>query len=154
MASFNKIQIVGYLGRKPELRHTPSGTAVADMSLATTERRRARGAAEPEESTTWFRVTLWGQQAEAAAQYLDKGTLVFVEGRVTLRAWTDRDGNPRTSLEVNGTDLRFIGSRGDGARQEGTTRAQPATSGSAEYTSAPEFEPMSDFEISDDDLPF
>ncbi|MDQ2675179.1 MAG: single-stranded DNA-binding protein [Actinomycetota bacterium] len=154
MASFNKIQIVGYLGRKPELRYTPSGTAVADLSVATTERRRTRDAAEPEEFTTWFNVTLWGRLAEAAAQYLDKGRLVFVEGRLRQRAWTDRDGNTRTSLEVNGTDLQFIGSRDDGAPQQDPARTKAETSGGTGYPGAPELEPMSEVEIEDSDLPF
>lgn len=111
MASFNKITIVGYLGRDPELRYTPSGTPVCDFSMATTE-RKGRGN-EAEELTTWFRVSMWGRQAEVASQYLQKGRLVYVEGRLSSREWTDRDGNKRTSLEVHGTDLQFIGARGD-----------------------------------------
>jgi single-strand DNA-binding protein len=76
--SFNKITIVGYLGRGPELRHTPQGTAVCNFSVATTEKRKnARG--ETEEHTTWFRVTAWGRQAEVANEYLAKGRQVYVE---------------------------------------------------------------------------
>ncbi|MCI0389687.1 MAG: single-stranded DNA-binding protein [Acidobacteria bacterium] len=111
--SFNKITIVGYLGRDPELRYTPQGTAVCNISVATTEKRK-NVAGETEEHTTWFRVTLWGRQAEVAAQYLAKGRQVYVEGRLRLEQYTDRDGNPRTSLEVNGTDIQFLG-QGNGA---------------------------------------
>jgi single-strand DNA-binding protein len=110
--SFNKITIVGYLGRDPELRYTPQGTAVCNFSVATTEKRRnARG--ETEEHTIWFRVAAWGRQAEVAAEYLAKGRQVYVEGRLRLEEYTDREGNPRTSAEVNASDIHFLGQRGD-----------------------------------------
>ena len=110
--SFNKITIVGYLGRDPELRYTPQGTALCNMSVATTERRRnARG--EAEEHTIWFRVSAWGRQAEVAAEYLAKGRQVYVEGRLRLEQYTDREGNPRTSAEVNASDIQFLGQRAD-----------------------------------------
>jgi single-strand DNA-binding protein len=110
--SFNKITIVGYLGRDPELRYTPQGTAVCNFSVATTEKRKnARG--EQEEHTIWFRVTTWGRQAELAAEYLAKGRQIYVEGRLRLEQYTDRDGNPRTSAEVNASDIQFLGQRAD-----------------------------------------
>jgi single-strand DNA-binding protein len=110
--SFNKITIVGYLGRDPELRYTPQGTAVCNFSVATTEKRKnARG--EQEEHTIWFRVAAWGRQAELAAEYLAKGRQVYVEGRLRLEQYTDRDGNPRTSAEVNTSDIQFLGQRVD-----------------------------------------
>jgi single-strand DNA-binding protein len=145
MTSFNKIQIVGYLGRKPDLRYTASGTAVAGFSIATSQRRRSRDGVAPAEITTWFRVTLWGRQAEAAASCLDKGSLAYVEGRLTTRAWTDRDGCARTSLEVSGTDVRFIDSRRPGAE---SAAASPRRSSSIE-TDLPD-----DGEIDDSDLPY
>jgi single-strand DNA-binding protein len=131
MASFNKIQIVGYLGRNPELRYTPSGTPVCDFSMATTERRKVRDA-ETEEVTTWFRVTLWGRQAEVASQFLEKGRLVYVEGRLSQREWTDKDGNPRTSLEVHGTDVQFIGSRGEQPDASQAEEEQPRRAAAAQ----------------------
>ncbi len=152
MSSFNKITIVGYLGRDPELRYTPSGQAVCDFSVATTERKGKRDAEDGEELTTWFRVALWGRQAELANQYLQKGKLVYVEGRLSQREYTDREGNKRTSLEVNGTDLRFIGSRGDemaagapggSGRSSGGGSARPESSGSGAGGT-----------IADDDIPF
>jgi single-strand DNA-binding protein len=110
--SFNKITIVGYLGRDPELRYTPQGTAVCNFSVATTEKRRnARG--ETEEHTIWFRVTAWGRQAEVANEYLAKGRQVYVEGRLRLEEYTDREGNLRLSAEVNASDIHFLGQRGD-----------------------------------------
>jgi len=107
MASFNKIIIVGYLGRDPELRYTPQGTAVCDFSIATTERRKDK-AGDIQESTTWFRVSLFGRQAELASQYLTKGRQVYVEGQLSQREWTDKEGGTRTSLEVRGSDIHFL----------------------------------------------
>lgn len=115
--SFNKITIVGYLGRDPELRYTPQGTAVCKLSVATTERRRA-ASGENEEYTTWFRVTVWGRQAELANEYLSKGRQVYIEGRLRLEEYTDREGNARISPEVNATDIQFLGGRGDSAEQQ------------------------------------
>jgi single-strand DNA-binding protein len=110
--SFNKITIVGYLGRDPELRYTPQGTAVCKMSVATTERRK-NVAGQPEEITTWFRVTVWGRQAELANEYLTKGRQIYLEGRLRLEEYTDRDGNTRYSPEVTATDLQFLGQRNE-----------------------------------------
>jgi single-strand DNA-binding protein len=117
MASFNKIIVVGYLGRDPELRYTPDGTPVCNFSVATTERRKGKSG-DMQDVTTWFRVNLWRRQAELANQYLSKGRQVYIEGRLTQSEYTDRDGNTRTSLEITGTDLHFIGSRGDDPSQE------------------------------------
>src|SRR5512138_204979 len=113
--SFNKIIIVGYLGRDPELRYIPDGTPVCDFSVATTERRKDKSG-EPQDVTTWFRVTAWRRLAELASQYLAKGRQVYVEGRLTQKEFQDRDGNTRFSLEVNASDIHFIGSRGDEAQ--------------------------------------
>jgi len=115
--SFNKITIVGYLGRDPELRYTPQGTAVCKLSVATTERRRG-SSGESEEYTTWFRVTVWGRQAELANEYLSKGRQVYVEGRLRMEEYTDREGAQRISLEVNATDIQFLGQRGDAVGQQ------------------------------------
>lgn len=110
--SFNKIIIVGNLGRDPELRYTPQGTAVCSFSMATNEKRKDRSG-EMQSITTWFRITLWGKQAENANKYLTKGNPVYIEGRLRTEEWTDRDGKTRTSLEVQATDMQFISSRGD-----------------------------------------
>jgi single-strand DNA-binding protein len=142
MASFNRITIVGYLGRDPELRYTPDGTPVCDFSVATTERRKDRSG-EFQDITTWFRVTVWRKQAELAGQYLAKGRQVYVEGRLIQREYQDRDGNTRYSLEVTASDVQFIGSRGEDAppmRDEGRAKAQPAEASPAQVT--------------EDDIPF
>ncbi|HKQ79390.1 MAG TPA: single-stranded DNA-binding protein [Blastocatellia bacterium] len=110
--SFNKITIVGHLGRDPELRYTPQGTALCKMSIATTEKRK-NVAGEMEEHTTWFRVTSWGRQAELANEYLAKGRQVYVEGRLRLEEYTDREGQKRISAEVSATDIQFLGHRAE-----------------------------------------
>jgi single-strand DNA-binding protein len=121
--SFNKITIVGYLGRDPELRYTPQGTAVCKLSVATTERRK-NAAGNSEEHTTWFRVSVWGRQAELANEYLARGRQVYLEGRLRLEEYTDREGNPRISPEVNATDIQFLGQRGDAVAQNGKSVEQ------------------------------
>jgi single-strand DNA-binding protein len=139
--SFNKITLVGNLGRDPELRYTPQGTPVCSFSLATNERRKDK-TGEMQDQTTWFRVTLWGRQAETASQYLTKGRPVYIEGRLRVEEWTDRDGKPRHTLEVHATDMQFIG----GGRSEEPAAERPAPSEQAS-------EPQHDF-AADDDVPF
>lgn len=131
MASFNKITIVGYLGKDPEIRYMPDGTAVCNFSVATTEKRKDRSG-EMQESTIWFRINVWGKQADAANQYLTKGRQVYVEGRLSQQEFTDRDGNKRTSLEVRATDVQFLGPRGDeGSHSPASSSAPRQTSGSS-----------------------
>lgn len=105
--SFNKIIIVGNLGKDPELRYTPQGTAVCSFTMATNERRRDKGG-EHQDVTTWFRVTLWGNQAETASKYLTKSSPVYIEGRLRIEEWTDKENNNRFTLEVNATEMQFI----------------------------------------------
>lgn len=143
MSSFNKIIVVGHLGRDPVLRYTPQGNAVCDFSLATSERRGGSGDAQ--EITTWFKITLWGKQAEVANQYLSKGKQVYIEGRLRQTEYTDREGMKRTSLEVNATDIQFLGSRGE---EGAAPTARPAA---AHSSPAPQND---DRQPSDEDIPF
>ena len=141
--SFNKITLVGNLGRDPELRYTAQGTPVCSFSMATNERRKDRNG-EMQDHTTWFRITLWNRLAETASQYLQKGKQVYIEGRLRVEEYVDRDGKPRHSLEVFATDMQFIGSRGDdGGTHE---RAASASAGSGQVDSQAD--------LSDDDIPF
>src|SRR6476619_4388248 len=140
--SLNKITTVGNLGRDPELRYTAQGTPVCSFSMATNERRKDRNG-EMQDHTTWFRITLWNRLAETASQYLQKGKQVYIEGRLRVEEYIDRDGKPRHSLEVFGTDMQFIGSRGDESSQD---RAASASAGGGPA------EPPGD--LSDDDIPF
>jgi len=155
--SFNKIIIVGNLGRDPELRYTPQGNAVCNFSLATNEKKRDK-AGETQDVTTWFRVTLWGKQAENASKYLTKGSPIYVEGRLRVEEWTDRDGNNRHTLEVQGTEMQFIGSgggRSEDYNQEESTDAEFA--GPAQSSPTPSAGSGSGFArpaAADDDIPF
>jgi single-strand DNA-binding protein len=145
--SFNKLTLVGNLGRDPELRYTPQGTPVCSFTMATNEKRKDR-AGENQDVTTWFRVTLWGRQAETASQYLSKGRPVYIEGRLRVEEWTDKDGKQRYTLEVHATDMQFIGGRGD----EGGTGQSPRSDSSS---GGGKSEPSTGSEdISDDDIPF
>jgi single-strand DNA-binding protein len=140
--SFNRIILVGNLGRDPELRYTAQGTPVCTFSMATNERRKDRNG-EMQDHATWFRVTLWNRQAETASQYLQKGRQVYIEGRLRVEEYIDRDGKPRQSLEVTATDMQFIGGRGDDVPVE---RAASASAGGG----GPAPEP----DLSDEDIPF
>jgi single-strand DNA-binding protein len=149
--SFNKIIIVGNLGRDPELRYTPQGTAVCNFSVATNERRRDK-AGEQQDVTTWFRVNAWGRQAENVSKYLSKGRRVYVEGRLHVEEWTDRDGKSRYTLEVNASDIQFLDSAADVEgipvrQQSQSAPAPPASRTSGGGTSR---EP----DIEDDEIPF
>jgi len=134
--SFNKIIIVGNLGRDPELRYTPQGTPVCGFSLATNEKRKGRGG-EIEDITTWFKITLWGRQAEAASQYLAKGRPVYIEGRLRVEEYIDREGKQRYSLEVNATDMQFIG--GNDRGQSAPKQTNNQTSGEEDPDTDPPF---------------
>lgn len=107
--SFNKITIVGNLGKDPELRYTPQGNAVCNFSVATNEKKRDKSG-ELQDATIWFRITLWGKQAENASKYLTKGSPIYIEGRLRVEEWSDRDGKNRYTLDVQATDMQFIGS--------------------------------------------
>ncbi len=107
--SFNKITVVGNLGRDPEIKFTPQGQQVCEFSVATNEKKFING--ESKDETTWFQVSLWGKLAETTSKYLSKGRLVYVEGRLRLREWTDREGRQRFSLDITGTELKFLGNQ-------------------------------------------
>lgn len=111
--SFNKVILVGNLGKDPELRYTQQGDPVCSFTMATNERKKDRTTGENQDVTTWFRVTLFGRQAETASQYLTKGRPVYIEGRLRMETYTDKQGQERTSLEVRATDMQFIGTRGE-----------------------------------------
>ena len=130
MVSMNKITIIGHLGRDPEMRYTPQGTAVTDFSVATS-RAYTDGTGERREETDWFRVSAWRQLAELCNQYLQKGSLVYVEGRLHVRTYEANDGSTRFSSER--TAMKSVSKSPDGtastARQRfGSGRRSPTTS--------------------------
>ena len=137
MASVNKVILIGNLGADPELRYTPSGTAVANFSLATKESWTSKDGGK-EERTEWHRIVAWGRLAEICGEYLHKGRLVYVEGRIQTRAWEDREGNKRYITEIVAQTMQMLG---PGGRRES---AEPVE----------EFPVEEPPDISDDDIPF
>lgn len=122
---YQKLTIVGHLGRDPEMRYTPSGQAVTNFSVAT-NRKWTGSDGQQQEETVWFRVSVWGKQAESCNQYLSKGRLVLCEGRMTVdketggpRIWTDQNGAPRASYEMTAYEVKFL-SGGDGGSYSDT----------------------------------
>ena len=107
----NKVILVGYLGQDPETRYMPSGDAVTNFRLATTEKWTDRTSGEQRESTEWHSVVLHGRRAEIAAEYLRKGSRVYLEGKLRTRKWQDRDGNDRYTTEVIGRDMEMLDRR-------------------------------------------
>ena len=106
--SFAKIMMIGNLGRDPELRYTPQGTPVCDLSVAVSRRIKTENEIE-NEHTTWYRVTCWRRLAEIAAQYLAKGSPVYVEGTLSVDEWVDREGKIRFTLKVDANELHLLG---------------------------------------------
>jgi single-strand DNA-binding protein len=150
--SVNKAILVGRLGRDPETRYTSGGQAVANFTLATDETYKDRSG-ERQKRTEWHRVVLWGKLAEIAQQYLKKGMLVYVEGRIQTRQWEDkRDGQKRQTTEIVGTTMRMLGSRGDGGG--GIGQGAGRTADTDMEGMLPAEEPAAGPEISDEDIPF
>lgn len=115
MASFNKIIICGYLGRDCETRYLPDGTAVTSFSIATNERKKDRSG-DVREVATWFKISAFGRLAEICAEYLTKGSLAYIEGKLSQEEYTDKEGNKRTTLAVRANDVQFLDRKpqGDG----------------------------------------
>ncbi len=135
MASVNKVILIGNLGRDPELRYTQSGQAVANFTLATTERFSNREG-ERQERTEWHRIVAWGRTAELCAQYLAKGRSVYIEGRLQTREWEDKEGQKRRTTEITAQSVQFLGGRGQGGdagppptSADAPSGAPPASSG-------------------------
>jgi single-strand DNA-binding protein len=149
--SVNKVILVGRLGRDPETRYTSGGQAVANFSVATDESYKDRNG-ERQKRTEWHKIVVWGKQAEIAQQYLKKGSLVFIEGRIQSREWQDKEGQKRTSFEIVANNFRMLGSRGDGmAAGAGAGGGSSRGGDDFGHDSGPEDNPP---EISDEDIPF
>jgi single-strand DNA-binding protein len=152
MANLNRVLLIGNLTRDPEVRYTPKGTAVADIGLAVNRIYSAEDG-EKKEETTFVDVTLWGRQAEIAGQYLKKGRPVFIEGRLQLDTWDDKQtGQKRSRLRVVSENMQLLGSRpeSEGSPSPGTVRRGPSPS-----TPAQKPEPRDpDLDVEPDDIPF
>jgi single-strand DNA-binding protein len=138
----NKVILVGNLGADPETRYMPSGSAVTNLSVATSESWKDKQTGEQKERTEWHKVAMFNRLAEIAAEYLRKGSQVYIEGKIRTRKWQDRDGNDRWTTEIIADEMQMLGGRGGGSA--------PMSSGGQGQSSPPP-PPADDFE---DDIPF
>jgi single-strand DNA-binding protein len=149
MASVNKVIIVGNLGADPETRYMPSGEAVTNVRVATTDRWKDKGSGEMKEATEWHRIAFFGRLAEISGEYLKKGSQIYVEGKLRTRKWQDKDGNDRYSTEIIGDTMQMLGRREGG----GEPRAEPAGATRTEPRAAAK-KPAGKFDDMEDDIPF
>ncbi|HTY95350.1 MAG TPA: single-stranded DNA-binding protein [Steroidobacteraceae bacterium] len=156
----NKVILIGNLGQDPEVRALPSGSSIANLRIATTESWKDKQSGEAKEQTEWHTVVLFGRTAEVAAEYLKKGSQVYIEGRLRTRKWQDKSGNDRYSTEIVGNDMQMLGGRGQGGGHSGGRDPGRAASGGGaatgagsggEFSDAPASSTEHDF---DDDIPF
>jgi single-strand DNA-binding protein len=153
MASVNKVILIGNLGKDPEVRYLPSGDAVANISIATTETWKDKGG-EKQEKTEWHRVAMFSKLAEIAGEYLKKGSQVYIEGRLETRKWTDKEGHERYSTEIRADRMQMLGSRSGGS-----DRMAPPEDDAPRASAAPAKKPATagkggNFEDLEDDIPF
>ena len=137
----NKAQIIGRVGRDPEVRYLTSGDAVVNVSVATSERWKDKQTGEVKEATEWHRVNFFGRLAEIAGEYVQKGSLLYVEGKIKTRKWTDKDGTEKYSTEIMGETMKLLSSRNDSQPRQ---QEQPK----------PKQSQGSGFDDMDDDIPF
>lgn len=160
MASINKVIIVGNLGRDPETRYMPSGDAITNIAIATTDKWKDKGSGEQKESTEWHRVAFFGKLAEIAGQYLKKGSQVYIEGKLRTRKWQDKDGVEKYTTEIIADTMQMLGSRqgmGGGAQMDDSyggdaPAARPSSAASSARPAASK--PAPNFSDMDDDIPF
>jgi single-strand DNA-binding protein len=143
MSGVNKVILVGNLGSDPQIRYTPQGTAVANFSVATTERYTNKNG-ERESRTEWHRIVAWSKLAEICSEYLKKGKQVYIEGRIQTRQWDDKDGNKRTSTEIVATNMVMLGRAGDAGGDTAAPQEFPADEQATQEAPAGQ----------EDDLPF
>lgn len=143
MSSINKVILVGHLGREPECRFMPNGTAVTNFSIATSESWKDKASGEKQEKTEWHRISTFGKLAEICDEYLKKGSQVYIEGKLQTRKWTDKDGAEKYTTEIIADEMKMLGSRQSG---ESSGDRLPAT--------APAKSPAGKFDDMDDDIPF
>jgi len=151
MASVNKVIIVGNLGADPETRYLPSGEAVTNIRVATTDRWKDKQSGEMKEATEWHRISFFGKLATIAGEYLKKGSQVYVEGALRTRKWQDKDGQDKYSTEIRADVMQMLGRREGG----GEPRGEPAMQArAAEPKAAAAKKPAGKFDDMEDDIPF
>lgn len=146
----NKAILIGNLGRDPEIRYSPSGAAVANVNIATTDSWKDKQSGEQQERTEWHRVVFFGRLAEIVGEYLKKGSQVYVEGRIQTRKWQDKEGNDRYTTEIVANDMQMLGGRGGGG-SGGGVEDYNQDAGYSGGSSSSSSGPSEDF---DDDIPF
>ncbi len=150
MSSLNKVMLIGRLGKDPEIRYTPDGSAVANFSLATSEVWTDKSGTR-QERTEWHNIVAWTRLADLAKRYLAKGRQVYIEGRIRTREYDDKDGNKRRITEIIANQMVLLGSRPEGMEAGG---APPQRSASGPEPGLSSTSGNSDVEITDDDIPF
>jgi single-strand DNA-binding protein len=153
MASVNKVILIGNLGRDPEVRYMPSGDAVANISIATTETWKDKNG-EKQEKTEWHRVAIFGKTAEIAGEYLKKGSQVYIEGRLETRKWTDKEGQERTTTEVRADRMQMLGSRSGGSERMAPPEDDAPRAAAAPAKKSGGAAKGSSLEDLEDDIPF
>lgn len=153
MASVNRVILIGNLGKDPETRYAPSGDAVTNITVATTDTWRDKITGEKREATEWHRVGFFGKLAEIAGQYLRKGSQVYIEGSLRTRKWTDKDGVERYTTEIRADVMKMLGGKPEGERQqsEPQQRSQPAQ---RQQQKPQDRDSGGGFDSMDDDIPF
>jgi single-strand DNA-binding protein len=150
MASVNKVILIGNLGKDPEVRYLPSGDAVTNISIATTDTWKDK-AGEKQEHTEWHRVAFFGKLAEIAGEYLKKGSPVYVEGRIRTRKWQDKEGQDKYSSEIVAEKMQLLGSRGGGGSDTPAREPKAVAEGGAKPATK---KGGASFDDMDDDIPF
>ena len=127
MAGVNKVILVGNLGRDPEIKYTPSGVAVANFSIATSDEWKDKNTGEKQERTEWHRIVAWRRLGEICGEYLRKGSQVYIEGKLQTRSWEDRDGNTRYTTEIVAQSMQMLGSANRASSAAPSSGGQVAT---------------------------
>jgi single-strand DNA-binding protein len=154
MASVNKVIVVGNLGADPETRYLPSGEAVTNIRVATTDRWKDKASGETKEATEWHRIAFFGRLAEIAGEYLKKGSQVYVEGSLRTRKWQDKDGHDRYSTEIRGDVMQMLGSRAGSGEPRAAAGAEPAEPRGEAAPRPAGKKPAGKFDDMADDIPF
>jgi single-strand DNA-binding protein len=163
MASVNKVILIGNCGRDPEVRYLPSGQAVANVSIATTSKRKDKTSGESVEETQWHRVTFFDRLAEIVGEYVKKGRPIYVEGRLVYRKYTNKDGVEQNATDIIATEMQLLGGRegmgapAGGGDDEGFSQRRPAPASrppAPQAASRPAAKPSTGFDDMDDDIPF
>ena len=150
MGSLNKVQLIGNLGQDPETKYLPSGDAVTNLSIATTDKWKDKQTGEPKEATQWHRVSFFGRRAEVIAEFLQKGDPIYVEGSLSYRTY-EKEGVKHYATDIRGRDFQFLSRKDEGGERP---RSEPMAGQADQSTDAPTQRSLTTQESADDDIPF